>query len=77
MFRIDIVDKGIGIPEHEKGKIFRRFFRAENALSYGEGTGLGLHIVKKYVELLDGQIRFESYENEGTTFYLTFPVVHE
>lgn len=70
---ISIQDHGIGIPQKEQAKVFRRFYRANNALTFEEGTGLGLNIVKKYVALMDGQITFESEENRGTTFYITFP----
>lgn len=70
---IIIKDKGIGIPEAEQGRIFRRFFRANNALTFQEGTGLGLNIVKNYVERMNGNITFESKENVGTTFNVTFP----
>lgn len=69
---ITVEDKGIGIPQLEQSKIFRRFFRAKNALTYDEGTGLGLNIVRKYVELLNGKIYFESEENRGTIFKITF-----
>ena len=71
---VEVADQGIGIPEKEKSKIFRRFFRAENALAFSEGTGLGLHIVRKYVELMDGYIHFTSRENEGSTFSVSFPM---
>lgn len=69
---IKVKDQGIGIPKSEQAKIFRRFFRAKNALTYEEGTGLGLNIVRKYVELMKGKITFESDENKGTTFNITF-----
>lgn len=71
--KLMIKDEGIGIPQKEQNKIFRRFYRANNALTFEEGTGLGLNIVKKYVELMNGRISFESKENFGTTFYITFP----
>jgi len=70
--RVEISDHGIGIPAKDQKKIFRRFFRADNALLNEEGTGLGLNIVKKYTELMNGDISFKSIENSGTTFYLTF-----
>jgi len=71
--RITVSDSGIGIPHSEQNKIFRRFFRARNALTYEEGTGLGLNIVQKYVELMKGKITFTSEENKGTTFNIIFP----
>jgi len=74
---IKLTDKGIGIPAGDQQKIFRRFFRATNALINQEGTGLGLHIVKKYTDLLNGDVFFKSEENSGTTFELTFPISNQ
>jgi PAS domain S-box-containing protein len=70
--RIAIKDEGIGIPEEDKKHLFERFFRASNASNI-PGTGLGLNIVRRYVELLGGTIQFSSKHNEGTTFVLTIP----
>ena len=70
---LSIKDTGIGIPEEEQGRLFEKFFRARNASSI-QGTGLGLYLVKKYVELIDGTIRFTSKMNEGTTFLIRFPM---
>lgn len=70
--RFSVRDKGIGIPEEEQKNLFGKFFRARNALNI-QGTGLGLNIVTRYVELLDGTIEFTSKLNEGTTFTVTFP----
>jgi len=67
-----IEDEGIGIPENEQRLIFNRFFRAKNALYY-PGTGIGLNIVKGYVNSLDGSISFESTENKGTIFKVSLP----
>jgi len=72
---LTISDNGIGIPADDQPYIFSRFFRARNA-EVIQGTGLGLNIVKKYVELLHGKISFASTENEGTTFILEFPLPH-
>ncbi len=69
---IRIKDQGIGIPEAEQQHLFERFFRAKNAINI-QGTGLGLNIVKKYVEMLSGSITFESRENDGTTFTVRLP----
>jgi len=70
--RIDIIDKGIGIPEADQKHLFTRFFRAGNA-SHLQGTGLGLNIVKKYLELLNGSISFQSKKDEGSTFTIELP----
>ena len=73
ILRIDIADRGIGIPDDERPNIFERFFRAKNSVNI-QGTGLGLNIVKKYVELMDGKISFVSRINEGTTFTVEIPI---
>lgn len=69
-----VVDRGMGIPEADQPHLFNRFFRAENAINI-QGTGLGLHIVKKYIDLLGGTISFESQLGKGTTFTLELPKV--
>lgn len=69
---IRIRDEGIGIPLREQKNIFTRFFRAKNAENI-QGTGLGLNIVKKYIEILNGEIRFTSEENVGTEFIIELP----
>lgn len=73
-YQIQVKDKGMGIPEEEQDDLFQRFFRAKNAQNI-QGTGLGLHIVQKYIDLLDGIITFESVENKGTTFIVTIPKI--
>lgn len=70
---ITISDKGIGIPEEDQQHLFTRFFRAQNATNI-QGTGLGLNIVKKYIELMSGEIRFESKLEKGTTFFINLPI---
>lgn len=73
ILRMDIKDKGIGIPKEEQKNLFNRFFRAENATNF-QGTGLGLHIVKQYTELLGGDVSFKSKVGKGSTFSLRLPV---
>lgn len=70
---VDIIDQGIGIPNNEKQHMFTRFFRATNASNI-QGTGLGLTIVKRYLDLLEGTIHFESFEGVGTTFTIELPI---
>lgn len=70
---ISIRDEGIGIPIEAQKHLFDTFFRAKNATNI-QGTGLGLNIVKRYVELLDGTIDFLSKEDEGSTFTVQFPL---
>ncbi|GAA0880712.1 hypothetical protein GCM10009119_36820 [Algoriphagus jejuensis] len=69
----EIVDKGIGIPKSEQNKLFDRFFRAKN-VGIVEGSGLGLSIVKKCLDVLGGEVMFESEVDKGTTFFVTIPV---
>ena len=69
---LSIEDKGIGIPLEDQNNLFTKFFRAGNALNI-EGTGLGLNIVKRYVELIGGTISFSSVIDEGTEFTVQFP----
>ncbi|WP_192348313.1 ATP-binding protein [Algoriphagus sp. Y33] len=68
-----IKDFGIGIPESEQNQLFDRFFRAKNVGAV-DGSGLGLSIVKKCVDVLRGDISFESNSKKGTTFRLVIPV---
>lgn len=69
-----IKDQGVGIPKDEQKFIFEKFFRSANALKrQTDGSGLGLHIVKKFVGLLGGKIWFNSVIDKGTTFYFTLP----
>jgi PAS domain S-box-containing protein len=70
---IVVADTGIGIPESDQSKIFSKFFRAPNAIhKETEGSGLGLSVVKSYLEEAGASIRFESKENIGTTFFIEF-----
>ena len=72
---ISVQDHGIGIPLESQANVFKRFFRAENAVrTETDGTGLGLYIVESIIERHHGTIRFESEENMGTTFYVTVPI---
>lgn len=70
---IHVIDQGIGIPDTEKAHMFERFFRAKNATNI-QGTGLGLNIIRKYLDLMQGDITFQSTENIGSTFTVTLPL---
>ncbi|HRA10939.1 MAG TPA: PAS domain-containing sensor histidine kinase [Chitinophagaceae bacterium] len=70
---ISVIDQGIGISDNDKGHLFSSFFRAANATNI-QGTGLGLHIVKRYVDLLGGKVSVESELHRGTTVNFTIPV---
>lgn len=71
-FSLSVRDRGIGISEEDKQHLFERFFRAKNAVNI-QGTGLGLHIVAKYLELMNGTIEMESTLNEGSVFTIHIP----
>lgn len=70
---IKIADEGVGIPVSEQKHLFSRFFRGSNVINI-QGTGLGLNIVREYLEVMKGTISFESIENEGTTFTVKIPL---
>tara|TARA_R110002033_G_scaffold166331_1_gene204869 strand:- start:92265 stop:94637 length:2373 start_codon:yes stop_codon:yes gene_type:complete len=73
---LTVTDEGIGIPQEEKEKLFGRFFRAANATNI-QGTGLGLHIVKQYVELMGGSVSCSSEIGNGATFKVKLPLKME
>lgn len=66
-------DEGIGIPDQDQKFMFDRFFRASNAGNV-QGTGLGLNIVKRYVDLLNGSISFVSEFGKGSIFTVKIPL---
>ena len=68
---LKVKDKGIGISKEDQEHLFERFFRARNAMNI-QGTGLGLHIVSKYAELMNGTITCNSVMEEGTEFTVVF-----
>ena len=70
--KIIVKDQGVGIPKEDQKHLFQRFFRGKNVINI-QGTGLGLNIVAQFTELMNGYIIFESQENIGTSFTLTFP----
>jgi signal transduction histidine kinase len=72
---VSVKDTGIGISEGDKEKLFTKFFRSEEAVkSHPEGTGLGLYVVKSYVERWGGKIDVESVYGKGSTFTITLPI---
>ena len=64
-------DRGIGISKDDQQHLMERFFRGTNAGNI-QGTGLGLHIVSKYAELLNGKVTYKSELEKGTEFTITF-----
>ena len=72
--RWEIEDSGIGVPKGATGRLFEKFYRAENAVSIEtEGTGLGLYLVRLILERFGGRVWCESEEGHGATFLFTLP----
>lgn len=71
---IAVADQGIGISEQDMPQLSERFFRAANAANI-QGTGLGLYIIKKYLEFIHGRIEIKSTLNEGSCFTIHLPIV--
>ena len=69
---LSVRDEGIGISKEDQAHLFSSFFRGGNALNI-EGTGLGLHIVKRYVDLLQGSVWLDSILDKGTTITVELP----
>lgn len=74
--RIYIADNGIGFDQKYSEKVFKMFTRL-NPKSHIEGTGIGLALCKKIVEMHDGTITVKSKEDEGATFIVSLPIVRE
>ncbi|MDR0745245.1 MAG: hybrid sensor histidine kinase/response regulator, partial [Mediterranea sp.] len=70
---IEIADTGYGIPEEDRQTIFERFYQSRNDESDKTGSGIGLHLVKEYVELHGGRITVTSKLNEGSIFSVFIP----
>jgi two-component system sensor histidine kinase KdpD len=75
---LEITDSGPGIPPAEQARVFERFYRGRR-LEHREGSGLGLHIAKGFVEAFGGTIHIESpvVENSGTTATISLPLVRQ
>jgi signal transduction histidine kinase/AraC-like DNA-binding protein len=75
---IKVSDTGRGIPENELPYLFNRFYNVSNSkrISENEGTGIGLALCKELIQLHNGQISVYSYENQGTSFFVTIPQFH-
>ncbi len=71
-----ITDTGIGIAEEDQAHVFERFYKADQSRQRSkEGSGLGLSIVKKIVEMHQGTIELESSVGAGTTFFVSLPIL--
>jgi CheY-like chemotaxis protein/two-component sensor histidine kinase len=73
MVRISVTDTGIGISDENQKKLFQPFERLGADTSGIEGTGLGLSVVKKMAELMEGRVGVESILNQGSTFWIDLP----
>jgi hypothetical protein len=78
MLRIRVTDTGIGISDENKKRIFDRFFQVEgqDVNTYG-GSGIGLSMVKDYVEMHDGNIIVSDHADRGTVFTIHIPIRHD
>jgi signal transduction histidine kinase len=72
---IDIIDQGIGISEADQKHLFERFFRGGNA-NIIPGTGLGLHLMDRYMRLLGGDLQLISVLGQGTTLRIKLPGIY-
>lgn len=73
--QLDILDNGIGVPDSEQHKIFQAFYQVNNPeRHYKKGIGLGLSIVKRTVELMNGHLKFRSTWGKGCHFSIYFAV---
>lgn len=70
---ISVQDEGIGISKEDQAHLFSSFYRGKNALNV-QGTGLGLHIVKRYLDLLGGEVNLKSEIGNGTIITFIIPV---
>ena len=74
--RVSVSDRGPGIPEKFRGRIFGRFAQADSAdSSIKGGAGLGLAICKRLIELMQGHVGFEDRPGGGTSFFFDLPVM--
>ena len=71
---IAVSDDGVGIADIDQPLVFQRMFRSPSISKLHEGTGLGLYLIKKYLELMKGNIALYSKEGQGTSFVVTLPV---
>jgi signal transduction histidine kinase len=74
MLRVCVRDEGPGIPEEFRARIFEKFSQADSSTTRAKGgTGLGLHIARRFIEHMRGRIGFESSPGAGSTFWIELP----
>lgn len=74
---IVVSDDGVGISDMDQPLVFQRMFRSPSTSKLKEGTGLGLYLIKKYLELMNGNISLYSKEGQGTSFIVTLPITEK
>lgn len=75
---LKVIDAGVGIPKEKQSLIFEKFGQVDSSLTrQAEGTGIGLSLVKKFVEAHDGEIKVDSEIGKGSTFTVIFPIAKE
>ncbi|MEO6838589.1 MAG: sensor histidine kinase, partial [Ginsengibacter sp.] len=74
LLEISVKDQGIGISKEDQQHLFERFYRSRHAVDI-QGTGLGLYIVQKYTELMDGKVECRSEPGKGTEFLIKIEMV--
>ena len=73
--KLEVVDQGIGIPDHEQQKIFEKFYRVGDPLVHNtKGSGLGLSLVRHIVQAHGGQVSVDSRPGQGSKFTIALPV---
>ena len=77
MLRISVADDGVGIPEALQSQLFEPFERLGHELGQIDGSGIGLSITRQIVEMLKGDIGFESMQDEGSTFWVDIPLSNQ
>lgn len=73
--KITVSDTGVGIPQKEQRYVFERFFQSSKTVNDKEGTGIGLYLIKSYVEQHQGTLELVSQEDEGTTIKIIMPII--
>lgn len=75
--KITVADDGMGIAETDQQLVFQRMYRAPEAVRSAEGTGIGLYLIKKYMQLMGGDVELYSRPGQGSAFTVTLPAAAE